>query len=329
MKGLDSNAPHLDISDLTKRYRDGTVANDRLFLQVRAGEVFGLLGPNGAGKTTLVKQIIGLIRPTSGAINLCGHDLVDEPAIARRLCSYLPQGTMPIDSFKPFEVVQLIGRIRGGDLRSIRERAEALFSALELEEWRDTPGVRLSGGVRRLIGFVMAVVCPAPLIILDEPTNDIDPLRRRLLWKEIRRLGDVGCAVLLVTHNVLEAEQAVDRLAVIDKGRILAQGSPSVLKEVDRGRLRLQLRLTPGRTTADAPSFAMSSSLVGNRQRLLIPEEAAIDALHWSRDQVSRGQAEEFQLSPVSLEDAYLRLIGRGDALDPDLAAVQAEEALV
>lgn len=307
---------HLRIAGLSKRYPDGTLANDHLDLEVGCGEVFGLLGPNGAGKTTLVKQIIGLIRPSSGTISLQGRDLVRSPARARQLCSYLPQGTLPIDSFKPEEIVQLIGRIRGGDRRTIRHRCDRLFEALELDEWRRTAGIRLSGGVRRLIGFVMAVVCPAPLIILDEPTNDIDPLRRRLLWNEIRRVGDEGSAVLLVTHNVLEAEQAVDRLAVIDCGRILDQGSPSALKASDRGRLRLQLRLVPGGQSPEPPSFATASARVGSRQRYVLEPEFAVQSLEWARSLIEQGGAEEFQLSAVSLEDAYLRLIGRGDALD-------------
>ncbi len=308
----------LHIAQLSKRFRDGTLANDHLDLDLGPGEVFGLLGPNGAGKSTLVKQIIGLLRPTSGSIRLNGHDLVEDPATARRLCSYLPQGTLPIDSFTPDEIVELIGRIRGGDRQTVQERRDALFAALEIEQWRSTMGARLSGGVRRLVGFVMAVVWPAPLTILDEPTNDIDPLRRRLMWQEIRRLGDSGIAVLLVTHNVLEAEQAVDRLAVIDRGRILAQGTPASLKSADRGRLRLQLSLAPGTEAPEAPAFANATSRIGNRLRLLIAPDSAVDALHWSRDLVDAGRAEEFQLSAVSLEDTYLRLIGRGDALDVD-----------
>jgi ABC-2 type transport system ATP-binding protein len=311
----------LDIADLSKRYPGGVLANDGIDMEVQRGEVFGLLGPNGAGKTTLVKQIIGLLKPTRGSIRLDGHDVVSNPAIARQLCSLLPQGALPVDPFRPSEIVELIGRIRGGDRRSVRRRADALFDTLELGEWRDTLGARLSGGVRRLVGFVMAAVWPTSLVILDEPTNDVDPLRRRLLWKQIRRLRSEGTTVLLVTHNVLEAEQSVDRLAVIDQGRIIAYGTPSSLKAEDRHLLRLQVNLSPGAQAPETPLFARDQARLGRRLRLLIEERDATDAIHWARPLVERGAAEEYALGAATLEDVYIRIIGREDALDLNGAA--------
>src|SRR5690606_25583121 len=147
----------------------------------------GLLGPNGAGKSTLVKQIIGLLKPNSGTLQLGPHDLVADPDAARQLCSYLPQAPMPIDSFKVTQAVRLTGEIRGGNPGEISRRSEELIEALEIGEWADTLGARLSGGVKRLVGFVMVTVVPGRLVILDEPTNDVDPLRRRLLWDQIRQ----------------------------------------------------------------------------------------------------------------------------------------------
>jgi len=307
----------LRVEGVTKRYPGGVVANAGIDLEVRPGEVFGLLGPNGAGKTTLVKQIIGLLAPTSGSITLDGHDLVASPGVARQLCSYLPQGQLPIASFRPREVAELVGRIRGGDTARVRRRIDRLMSVLELEEWERTVGLRLSGGVSRLVGFVMAAVEPGRLVILDEPTNDVDPLRRRLLWKEIRRLGE-DAGVLLVTHNVTEAERAVDRLAVVDGGRILAQGTPSALKAEDRGRLRVELNLPPGEPDPELPPFLTRHARVGRRLVLGVAEEDAAQALHWSQARLADGVAEEYSLAAASLEDVYLRLIGRCDAVDDD-----------
>jgi ABC-2 type transport system ATP-binding protein len=312
----DREGAPLVISRLSKRYAGGALANDGIDLEVQRGEVFGLLGPNGAGKTTLVKQIIGLLRPTSGSITLDGHDLVADPALARQFCAYLPQGALPIDSFRPCEVVELIGRIRGGDRRAVRRRAAELIEALELHEWVDTFGSRLSGGVTRLVGFIMAAVWPARLVILDEPTNDVDPLRRRLLWNQVRRLGAEGATVLLVTHNVLEAEQAVDRLAVIDQGRIVAQGTPSSLKIAERSLLRLQVNLTPGKDPPPPPDFARQHNRLGRRLHLQINESDATQAIRWARPLVESGVAEEYALGASTLEDVYIRLIGREDALD-------------
>ena len=156
---------------------------------------------------------------------------------------------MPIDSFHVREAVELAGRIRGGRAGEVRQQTAALLEALELGEWQGALGQTLSGGVKRLVGFCMATVRPGRLVILDEPTNDVDPRRRRLMWEQIRALGARGCSVLLVTHNVLEAEKSVDRLAVIHKGCLVAEGTPSSLKAADRSHLRLQLMLAPGAET--------------------------------------------------------------------------------
>jgi ABC-2 type transport system ATP-binding protein len=295
------------VEELTKRF-GGKVANDGITLRVEPGEVYGLLGPNGAGKSTLVKQTIGLLTPTSGTITLGPYDLVADPDAARQLCSYLPQAPMPVDAFKVREAIELAGRIRGGERTAVRRRTAELVDALELGEWRDAIGATLSGGVRRLVGFCMAIVQPGRLVILDEPTNDVDPLRRRLLWEQIRHLGASGCGVLLVTHNVLEAEKSVDRLAVIADGRLLAEGTPSSLKADDRATLRLQVMLTPRVATPELPAWAAGPVRVGNNLVVSIQSGSAGTAIEWAAGLVGAGTAEEYALGAVTLEDAYIRL---------------------
>lgn len=300
-----------EVADLRKSYDGGTTfANDGISLRVEPGEVYGLLGPNGAGKTTLVKQVIGLLMPDAGSITLGEYDLVADPGHARQLCSFLPQAPMPIESFKSREAVDLAGQIRGGDSPSVRARRQHLFKALDLTEWTDTLGTKLSGGVRRLIGFVMTIVWPGRIVILDEPTNDVDPLRRRLLWEQIRLLGDEGVGVILVTHNVLEAEKSVDRLAIINEGKLIAEGTPSSLKASDRGRLRLQLMMTPGQPTPDLPDFLGAETRVGNNLVTVIDESRASDGIHWAQSQVSNGVSEEYALGATTLEDVYVRMTG-------------------
>ena len=296
--------------DVTKVYKGGVRANDGLTLRIEPGEVYGLLGPNGAGKSTLVKQVIGLLAPTSGTLAIGPHDLVAHPEVARQLCSYLPQAQMPIDAFRASEAIELTGRIRGGDRATVRARTDALIEALGIEEWRTAMGLKLSGGVRRLVGFAMAVVVPGRLVILDEPTNDIDPLRRRLLWRQVRALSEQGCAVMLVTHNVLEAEKAVDRLAVVLDGRIVAEGTPSSLKAEDRGRLRLQVMLVPGSDTPESPGWLHSAVRVGNSLVTALDEADAGHGITWAQGLVDAGTAEEYALGASTLEDAYIRLTG-------------------
>jgi len=308
---------------ITKSYDDAqTFANEDLTLHVEPGEVYGLLGPNGAGKTTLVKQIIGLLKPDSGSMTLGPHDLVADPDAARQLCSYLPQAQMPINSFKAHEAIKITGLIRGGDHASVAARRDELMDALDIGEWRDTLGAKLSGGVKRLVGFAMVTVVPGKVVILDEPTNDVDPARRRLLWEQVRRLGDSGVAVMLVTHNVVEAEKAVDRVAIIDQGRIIAEGTPSSLKSEDRGRLRLQLKLTPRSRTPDLPDFVQDHTRVRNTLIAVVAEAEAARGIGWAQETMRSGVAEEYSLGGTTLEDVYIRLTGDlGASTAPGAAA--------
>ena len=299
---------------VTKIYGKTLRANDAITLSVRPGEVYGLLGPNGAGKTTLVKQVIGLLKPTEGQITLGPFDLVADPDAARQLCSYLPQAPMPIDSFRVREAIELTGRIRGGDRAAVRRRTAELIEALDLGEWANTMGQRLSGGIKRLVGFSMVTVWPGRVVILDEPTNDVDPLRRRLLWDQIRLLGQRGCAVFLVTHNVMEAEKSVDRLAIISAGRLIAEGTPSSLKADDRGHLRLQVMLLPEAATPALPPWVRQHVRVGHNLITTIDEADATSGITWAAQLIGRGDAEEYALGATTLEDVYVRLTGHTSA---------------
>lgn len=295
---------------VTKIYNGTVRANDGITLHVHAGEVYGLLGPNGSGKSTLVRQVIGLLKPTAGQIRLGPVDLVRSPAAARQLCSYLPQAQVPINSLRAREAIELSGRIRGGDAATVRGRAAELIDALDLGEWARTTGQRLSGGIKRLVGFAMVTVWPGRVVILDEPTNDVDPLRRRLLWDQVRLLSAHGCAVFLVTHNVLEAEKSVDRLAIIAGGRLIAEGTPSALKAGDRGQLRLQLMLVPGTATPPLPGWVTGHVRAGHNLMATIAETDAARAIGWAVQLIGDGVAEEYALGATTLEDVYIRLTG-------------------
>lgn len=306
----------LEINQLCKVYRGGVKANDNISLSVREGEVFGLLGPNGAGKTTLVNQIIGITVPTSGSISIAGIDVVAKPGYARQACSFQAQTQVPIAGLTAIQAIELVGRIRGGSATRVRQQTSELIDRLEIGEWKDKMGATFSGGVRRLVAFCMAVVMPGRIVILDEPTNDIDPLRRRLLWQEVRNLAEMGSAVLLVTHNVLEAERVVNRLAIIDQGRVIGQGTPATLKESEGESLRLELILEPDTEPPQTPDFLIQS-LTSNRRMIgKVGKDHITTALEWARNLKEEGVVEEFSLGPATLEDAYIRMVGRLDALE-------------
>lgn len=300
----------INIQGVTKVYsgKSKVVANDDLTLSVKEGEILGLLGHNGAGKTTLVNQILGLVRPTKGEIILLGQSVTKSPERARRICSIQPQSQLPLGELTPSQAVSIMGKMRGGNEADVKHRMENLFESLDIGSWANTQGLKLSGGIRRLTAFCMAVVNPGKVVILDEPTNDVDPVRRRYLWSEIRRLTDVGTSVILVTHNVLEAEKAVDRVAILHKGKFLAQGSPSEIKRSMDNRLRIEVSLVKESEDYDTPNWAFSKYSSNGRMSFYMEQESVLKAIEWAKDQINKGRIIDYSLSPTSLEDVYVEL---------------------
>ncbi|GAA3737952.1 ABC transporter ATP-binding protein [Salinactinospora qingdaonensis] len=302
----------LEVRDLVKEYRRGVRANDGISLAVSEGEFVGLLGHNGAGKTTLLDQVVGLAKPTSGSIHVAGRDAVAEPAFARAACAVMPQAQAPLSGITPRQAITTMARIRGADKSRARERTNHLLSALDIEAWADTTGDRLSGGVRRLTAFGMAVVEPGRVVMLDEPTNDVDPVRRRLLWDYIRSLAGDGHAVLLVTHNVNEAERSTDRLVILDAGHVVAEGTPAELRARAEGELRLELTAATPESPLPQIETAGSPRRDGRRITMPITADHAEEALNRAQHLRANGDIEEFALTPVSLEDVYVGLVGTG-----------------
>ena len=301
----------LQVTDLCKSYKRGPLVNDHVSICLERGEVFGLLGPNGAGKTTLVSQIIGLTKPNSGRIVIEGVDTVADPDYARQACSFQAQTQVPITGLKATQAIELVGRVRGGSAKQVRKRTQDLLSQLEMEEWAHKQAYTFSGGMKRLVAFCMAAVVPGRIVILDEPTNDIDPLRRRLLWEQVRVLVELGSAVLLVTHNVLEAERAVDRLAIINKGKVIRTGTPASLKGGNDETMQLELVLEPRAEVPLLPGFLTNPVVTGRRVMGRLREADVTSAVQWAGGLKGQGIAEEYSVGPTTLEDVYLAAVGQ------------------
>jgi ABC-2 type transport system ATP-binding protein len=289
-------------------------ASDGISLDVRPGEIFGLLGPNGAGKSTLVRQLTGLMRPDSGSISVLGHDLVRHPERAARLIGYLGQGSTALDDLTVALAAETTGRLRGLDVRTARAERDAVLEELGLAEIAGRPLKKLSGGQRRLACFAAALVGDRPLLVLDEPTTGMDPVARRAVWAAVdRRRSEHGATVLLVTHNVIEAETVLDRVAVLERGRVIACDTPTGLKTLVADAVRLEL-VWRDRAPLEVPEVAAlseSATVSGRRWMLrLAPDEAraAVAA-------VTGGSAfaalDDFTLTTPTLEDVYLALGGR------------------
>ncbi len=293
-------------------------ASDGISLDVRRGEIFGLLGPNGAGKSTLVRQLTGLLRPDSGRIDVLGHDLVRHPERAARLLAYLGQESTALDELTVSLAVETTGRLRGLDTRSARAERDAVLDELDLGPLAGRALKKLSGGQRRLACFATALIGERPLLVLDEPTTGMDPVARRAVWAAVdRRRAERGATVVLVTHNVLEAESVLDRVAVIDRGRVIACDTPGRLKELVGEEVRLELvwRDRPPLDVPEVAALAADARTAGRRWTLRLPADRARSAVTAVTAGPAFAALDDFTLATPSLEDVYVSLGGRAEGL--------------
>ncbi|MET8970681.1 ABC transporter ATP-binding protein [Streptomyces hydrogenans] len=288
-------------------------ATDGISLDVRGGEVFGLLGPNGAGKSTLVRQLTGLMRPDSGTVELLGHDLVRHPERAARLLAYLGQESTALDELTVALAAETTGRLRGLTAADARAERDAVLDELGLAELAGRPLKKLSGGQRRLACFATALVGHRPVLVLDEPTTGMDPVARRAVWAAVdRRRAEHGTTVLLVTHNVIEAETVLDRVAVLDRGRVIACDTPAGLKERVADEVRVEL-LWRESAPLGLPEIAALRELAqesGRRWVLRLAPDAARAAVATVTGGAAFAALDDFTLATPSLEDVYLALGG-------------------
>jgi ABC-2 type transport system ATP-binding protein len=274
----------VEVRDLTKRYRNGVLANDAIDLEIEAGTIFGLLGPNGAGKSTLVRQLTAQLAPTSGSIQVHGVDVLRQPLAAKRLMGVVPQEAEPWDFLTIGDHLLNFGRLHGLSREAARERAAALIDTLALGEHAAKFSVHLSGGLKRKLLVAIALVAEPRVLVLDEPTTGLDPRSRREVWSLIGDLKSRGTTVLLTTHYMDEAEALCDQVAIIGSGRILAEGT------IDDLRARCRTRFKATYEVEGRPQFILGQT----RPEVL----AAIEA---------RGVA-EFSVMRTSLEDVFLEL---------------------
>jgi ABC-2 type transport system ATP-binding protein len=293
-------------------------ASDGVTFDVGRGEIFGLLGPNGAGKSTVVRQLTGLLRPDAGSVEVLGHDIVRHPARASRLLAYLGQESSALDELTVSLAVETTARLRGLDAAAARRERDALLAELALEPLAGRPLAKLSGGQRRLACVAAALAADRPLLVLDEPTTGMDPVARRAVWAAVdRRREGRGTTVVLVTHNVIEAETVLDRVAVIDAGRVIACDTPGGLKAMvgDDVRLELVWRDQPPLEVPEVAALCAEAAVAGRRWTLRLPPQAAREAVTAVTGGPAFAALDDFTLATPSLEDVYLALGGRMEGL--------------
>ena len=297
------------VARLTTHRGDACVTDDVSF-EIGTGEVFGLLGPNGAGKTTLVRQLVGVLRPDTGTVTLHGKDVTGDSRAASRQLAYLAQTEPALHELPVGLAVESTGRLRGLSKAAAHSATDQLLEELGLGSLRSRPLCRLSGGERRLAEVATALIGDRPLLVLDEPTTGLDVTARRCVWEAIRSRT---ATVVLVTHNVLEAEQVLDRVAVIDRGRVIACDTPGRLKALVSDDVRLELVWRD-----EAPDHPLRARAVveGRRWNLRLPAAEARAALADLTTGPTLALLDDFTLATPTLEDVYEALGGRHSDLE-------------
>jgi ABC-2 type transport system ATP-binding protein len=234
-------------------------------LEVEEGEIYGFLGPNGAGKTTTVRMLTTLLLPTGGSARVGGHDVVKEARSVRRAIGVALQEAALDPLMTGRELIRLQATLQGIPTAEGRDRADALLDRVDLTEAADRRVGEYSGGMQRRLDLAAALVHRPRVLFLDEPTTGLDPVSRRTIWEEVRSLNDEGTTVFLTTQYLEEADQLCDNVGIIDRGRIVAEGTPASLK-ASIGNPHIRLTLEEG-------SIAEAERVCGEIGRLLPPTD--------------------------------------------------------
>ncbi|MCF4121520.1 ATP-binding cassette domain-containing protein [Antribacter sp. KLBMP9083] len=314
----------IEARGLVKVFGDNR-AVDGVDLEVRTGSVYGVLGPNGAGKTTTIRMLATLLRPDGGTATVLGHDVVREPQAVRSLIGVTGQYASVDEALSATENLVLFGRLLGLSGRAARLKSAELLEEFDLTAAAKRPLKDFSGGMRRRLDLAASLIARPPLIFLDEPTTGLDPRTRLQMWDTIRRLVAEGSTVLLTTQYLDEADQLADRIAVIDRGRVVAEGTADDLKK-SVGSQALQLVVPLGSLPDGVPVARAAQAAVlevvgqeavvtplADGTRLTVPlDMAAAVADVLVRLRAADVEVRELTLSKPTLDEVFLALTGHG-----------------
>jgi ABC-2 type transport system ATP-binding protein len=289
--------------DLRKVYRgkEAIEALKDVNIDLDKGELFTLLGPNGAGKTTFLRIISTQLLPTSGDAKVLGHSVVNEAEEVRKHIAVVPQDVATYNNFTPWEYAYYFARLRGILSDRAKEKAEQALKSVNLWDLKDRICQTLSGGEKRRAIIASVLSSDADVLMLDEPTSGLDAVARRDVWSALRELVRTGKTILLTTHMMEEAEMVSDRLAIVNKGSVVACGRPDEIKGLVNEKFRVVI-------SGDFPhlsSFPEVAKLGDRSIVYLKTQDEAIDLLKATLKMNLRAEA-----SPVTLEDVFVRMVG-------------------
>ena len=321
-----ARAPAIEATGLTRRFRR-TLAVDRLDLTVPRGIVYGVLGPNGAGKTTLIRLLATLLRPDSGTARVFGYDIVGQGDMVRRCIGLTGQFASIDPDLTAIENLVVLGRLLGLSRREARARGHELLERIALGDVGRRQVMNLSGGMRRRLDIAGSLIVRPALLFLDEPTTGLDPRSRGQTWQTVRSIVNEGTTVVLTTQYLEEADRLADRIAVIDRGSVIAEGTSAELKATV-GAKRLHIRLLdPDRReqarqllsrALGAPIRPEPDPAVLSTQLVTTADDARELAAHIARAMTELSAADlpfsQFALDEPSLDEVFLTLTSRAES---------------
>jgi len=307
--GKTTEAPLIVARGLTKKY-DDFVAVDSIDFEIKKGESFGLLGPNGAGKSTTMRMIASTSKRTGGELTILGKDPNKHGPEIRAHLGVVPQQDNHDGELKAWENLYIYGRYFGLSRKFLKAKVEELLEFAQLTEKRDVKVDQLSGGMKRRLTIARGLVNEPEILMLDEPTTGLDPQARHILWDRLFRLKEEGVTLVITTHYMDEAEQLCDRLIVMDKGKIMAEGAPAALIKKYSSKEVLEVRFGSKNNAEAAKKIAhLGDRIEPLPDRILIYTDDGEKILKQIHKLGLEPQTSLVRRS--SLEDVFLRLTGR------------------
>jgi ABC-2 type transport system ATP-binding protein len=284
--------------------KDTVEALKSVSITVKAGELFTLLGPNGAGKTTFLRIISTQLLPTRGEAYVLGHDVSAQPEEVRKHIAVVPQDVATYANYSPWEYSYYFSLLRGMSRNEAKECSERALKAVELLQLRNRPCSTLSGGEKRRAIIASALASNADIFMLDEPTSGLDAVARRNVWAVLREMVEQGKTILLTTHIMEEAEMVSDRLAIIHKGVVIAEGNPDQIKRLAKDRFRVVIE--GNLKSLDLPENSNHVVRFGSKHIVYVRDEN--EAIELVGKALKKGLRAE--TAPVTLEDVFVKLVG-------------------
>jgi len=292
--------------NLVKAYRgkEKVEALKGVNISIEKGELFTLLGPNGAGKTTFLRIISTQLLPTSGEAYVLGFNVLDEAEKVREHIAVVPQDVATYGNFTPWEYCYYFSLLRGMTKQKAKETSERALKAVELWELINRTCATLSGGEKKRAIIAAALASEADVLLLDEPTSGLDAIARRNVWAALREMVEQGKTILLTTHIMEEAEMVSDKLAIIHKGELMAQGSVEEIK----GLAKEKFRVVVEGSLKTLEGYVNNNSSVSFGSKRIIYVEDGDEAIELVRKALKNGLKAE--ASPITLEDVFVKLVG-------------------